>query len=170
MAGARSVLGFHVNRALEFYRLNSIFFALAKQTPWEDPDNIPDPLSDSQLDNPWGFKRVESRYLVVPDNESGTIVYKGSKWRVVSEETAYAEKCRWVYISSFIYYDELPMKTYHQVGVLTGLQLNDGVPPGKVNVLPEDVKSLGTLEILDFRPGISRSPDMREQIGQIIEF
>lgn len=169
MAGACAVIGFHTNRALEFYRNSSIFFALAKETPWDDPNNIPDPVSNSTLDTPWGFKKVEAKYLVVPD-DSGNIIYKNSRWRAISEEEAHELNCRWVYITSFIYYDELPMKTYHQIGVLTGLKLAPGVAPGKVNLLPNEVADLGVLEILDYRPGITRSPDMREQIGQIIEF
>lgn len=168
MAGACSTIGFHVNRALEFYRQKSIFFALAKETPW-DGDTIPDPRSDSELDNPWGFKKVEARYLVVPDEE-GTIMYKNSKWRIIDEADAVREKCRWVYISSYIYYDELPLKTYHQVGVLTGVKLRPDLPPGTINALPGDIADQGVLEIIDFRPGITRAPDMREQIGQIIEF
>lgn len=168
MAGACSTIGFHVNRALDFYRQSSTFFALAKETPW-DGDVVPDPRSDSELEGPWGYKKVEAKYLVVPDEE-GEIVYKNGRWRIVNEEEAIAEKCRWVYITSYIYYDELPLKTYHQVGVLTGVKLKPELPPGTINALPEDIASPGVLEIIDFRPGITRAPDMREQIGQIIEF
>lgn len=178
MAGACATIGFHVKRALEFYNTDSVFFALAKESPWTDSSGaeindfelIPNPTTDSVLEDIWAYKRVESKYLVVPDEENGTIIYQKTKWRVVSADTAFKEKCRWVYLTSFIYYDELPLKTYHQIGVYTGLKLATGVATGAVNLLPENVSDPGLLEIVDYRPGIGRSIDMREQIGLIIEF
>lgn len=170
MAGACATIGFHVRRALEFYNSDSVFFALAKRSEWEDPNNIPNPTTDSVLEDVWAYKRVEARYLVVPDEENGTITYKKTKWRVVSADRALEEKCRWVYLTSYIYYDELPLEMYHQIGIYTGLKLKSGIPVGSVNVLPDQVQDPGLLEIIDFRPGIGRSIDMREQLGLIIEF
>lgn len=170
MAGACATIGFHTKRALEFYNTQSIFFALAREKAWPDEYNVPNPTTDSVLEGVWAYKRVEAKYLVVPDETNGTIVYKKTKWRIVSKEQAYKEKCRWVYLTSYIYYDELPLKTYHQVGICTGLTLQPGIVEGTSNLLPEQVKSPGILEIIDFRPGVTRSIDMREQLGMIIEF
>lgn len=170
MAGACATIGFHVKRALEFYNTSSVFFALAKESNWPDEYNVPNPTTDSVLEGVWAYKKVEAKYMVVPDEVNGTIMYKKTKWRIVNEKDAMKEKCRWVYLTSFIYYDELPLKTYHQVGIYTGLQLQPGVATGAVNLLPEQVKDPGLLEIIDFRAGITRSMDMREQLGMIIEF
>ena len=168
-SSAASVRGFHVNRAIEFYKKDKIYFALAKESEWETSDP-PSPDYNDSLEDPWGWKRVATKYLVVPDEDYGTILYQNRKFRIVTEAQARQDGARWVYCMSYINYDELPFKTYHQLGLVTNLTVKEGIPDGTYALVPSQVESQGDLEILNNRRGVGREPDMREQIAIIIEF
>lgn len=168
-SSACSTKGFHVNRAIEFYKKSRIYFALAKESEWPGA-TPPDPDYYDELEQPWGYKRVETKYLVVPDDQHGTILYQNRKFRIVTETQAKAEGARWVYCMSYVNYDELPFKTYHQVGVVTNIVTKEGVSEGAYALTPDMIEDPGDLEILNNRRGIGREADMREQIAVIIEF
>ena len=161
----------HVSRAKDFFNKEKIFFAFGRQTPWEDED-IPDAPSVEMADmeEPLGFKAVENKYMVVPDDENGTILYRDSRWRIVPFDKTLEEKSRWVYIECNIHYDELPLLTYRQIGVYSGLEHAEDVPVGKTALLPEEVKGTGILEFVDNRRRVTRQADQREHFSIIIEF
>lgn len=171
----------HVSRALDFFnKSDHIFFAIGRTTPWpNDSDdntemeaNFQPPAEDIEataLDDVIGYKKVESIYLVVPD-ENGEIVYDEQRWRVVSPDNAYTEKAKFVFIETTIRYDELPLGFYRQVGVYTGLTRKEGVSSAKFNLLPEEVEDAGVLEILSNRKPSNRQADQKETINLVIEF
>ena len=161
----------HVQRALEFFNKNSIYFAIGKSSPWADDNSPPAPdPNDTTLQELIGYKKVETIHMVVPDEQNGTILYRDVKWRIVSPDQAFQEKAKWVYIETYIRYDELPLGYYRQVGVFTGLQPASGVPAGKFNLLPEEVENPGVLEIIDNRGPSNRLPDQKEKLSLVIEF
>ena len=161
----------HVSRAMDFFNKAKLFFAFGRQTPWDDED-IPDAPSVEMIDveEPLGFKAVENKYMVVPDDENGTILYRDSRWRIVPFNEALAEKSRWVYIECYVRYDELPLLTYRQMGVYAGLERAEDVPVGKLALLPEEVENTGILEFVDNRRRVTRQVDQREHFSIIIEF
>lgn len=160
----------HVSRALDFRNKESLFIGIGKTTAWEDENSPPDPLNTDTLVDPVGYKQVESIFMVVPD-PNGTLSYKDSRWRIVPEEEAIAQGARWVYLSVYVAYEELPTNiSYRQVGAYTNLTRKEGVPSGKYALLPSEVESVGLLEVLDNRKPIYREPDQREQLIIIIEF
>lgn len=82
---AIAVNGGHVSRALDFYNKENKYFIIGGSTPWENeptPD-LPN-VEDFKLRDVIGLKRIDNTFLVVPDNDKGTIVYRDQKWRVVS--------------------------------------------------------------------------------------
>lgn len=174
----------HVSRALDFFRRPEIYFGIGKSTNWTEDDrtpgtpdtqtvdeyNPPVPMSTDDMVQVVGYKKAESVFLVVPDEE-GTLRYRDTKWRVVSQSDALDEGARWVYVSTYISYDELPTNiSYRQIGCFTGLIKAEGVSEGKFSLLPEEVKDPGILEVLDNRKAIYREPDQREQLVIVIEF
>lgn len=167
----------HVSRALDFFNTASIYFAIGKSTPWEDPenpeindDNPPEPnVDDSDLQEIIGFKRVESIYMVVPD-DSGEIIYRDTRWKAIPADQAKAKGAKWVYIESTIRYDELPLGRYRQVGVYTNIKLKSGVSPSKFNLLPSEVEDHGLLEVIDNRTDSNRQIDQREVLSLVLEF
>ena len=149
----------HVSRAISFFELSNVYFALGKPSPWEgetEPDLI-------------GMKRVDVKSLVVPDEE-GTVVYRDQTWRKISADEAIQLGAHWVYIEASILYDELPAVAYRQIGVFSRVKLNDEVPASKSILLPEDIKNVGILEILDQRKVVTRNEDSKDTFSMIIEF
>lgn len=174
----------HVSRALDFYNKDSIYFKIGKTTSWVDSDRSPDqPTSDVVDDNnpPWptvtseiddvlGFKKVEGKFLVKPD-DNGTLVYRDTKWKIYQPTEGYDNGCRWVYVTATISYEELPVdKSYRQIGIVTGVVPKEGIPVGKYNLLPSEVIDEGVLEVLNNRKPIIRSADLRETLNMVVEF
>lgn len=82
---AISTLQGHVNRAIDFYKSAGKYIIIGGTTPWADdssPD-LPNEL-DYKLKDVVALKKVDDIKLVVPD-ENGTISYRQSRWRSVSE-------------------------------------------------------------------------------------
>lgn len=84
---AIAVNGGHVSRALDFYDRESKYLIIGGSKPW---DNEPTPdlpeITDFKLRDVIGLKKVDNTFLVIPDNERGTIVYRDQKWRVIPRE------------------------------------------------------------------------------------
>lgn len=162
----------HVKRALDFFNRTDVYFCIGKTSAWttETQPPSPDP-STADVSEIIGFKKVETSYMVVPDNVSGTIQYRDSKWRIVTgESNVYSQGAKWVYLEAYIRYDELPLGYYRQVGLYSGLVKNAGVLSTKYNLLPAEVQSRGILEVLDNRQPSNRQADQKERITMVIEF
>lgn len=178
---AITLLKGHVSRALDFYNKNSIFFGIGKTTAWSDPIDSkitdyhpPTPKNTDDLLEPVGYRRVDSKYLVVPaepNDESAELTYSGKKWKIVPPDKALEKGARWVCILANIQYSEFPTNiSYRQIKVTTGLEPADSVTDGRPNLLPSQVKNVGIPEVLDNRTPIFREPDQRERLIVIIEF
>ena len=164
----------HVSRAISFFELDSVYFALGKTSPWdgETEENFSVPLPSvtaTTLEELIGMKRVEIKSLVYPDEE-GTVVYRDRTWRKISSEEAIELGAHWVYIESSILYDDFPETAYRQIGVFSRVELNDDVPVTQNVLLPENIKSTGILEILDQRKVVTRNEDSKDTFSMIIEF
>ena len=164
----------HVSRAISFFELDNIYFALGKTSPWEgeteEDFSVPLPsVSATTLDELIGMKKVEVKSLVYPDEE-GTVVYRDRTWRKISSEEAIALGAHWVYLESSILYEDFPEIAYRQIGIFSRVQLNDDVPISQKILLPEHIKDTGILEILDQRKVVTRNEDSRDTFSMIIEF
>jgi len=179
---AISTTNAHVSRALDFFKNDKVYFAIGRTTSWPNDANgkteldptFQPPLEDkelSALEELVGYKKVESMHLVVPDETNGTISYQNTKWRIVTVEQAYAEKARYVYMTTSIRYDELPLGFYRQVGVYAGIERAVGVSVSKNNLLPSEAKAgFGVLEVVDNRGPSNRQNDQKEILSITIEF
>lgn len=164
----------HVSRAISFFELPNVYFGLGKTSPWEgeteEDFSAPLPSVEAKnLDELIGMKRVDVKSLVYPDDE-GTVIYRDQTWRKISTEEAIRLGAHWVYIEASILYDELPATAYRQIGVFSRVQLNDGVGESISVLLPEDIKDVGILEVLDQRKVVTRNEDSRDTFSMIIEF
>lgn len=167
------LLSGHVSRALDFYNKNDIYFAIGKTTPWDDDSNPPVPVSTDSIEEVAGYKKVESKFLVIPDDTGeGELVYQRNRWKIVPYEQALEKGARWVYISTQLAYDdfEILIPTYRQIEVYSGLQVISTVSSSSYALIPEQVKNPGIGEALDNRTPIYREPDQRETLVMIIEF
>lgn len=182
MPMASSVISGHVSRALDFYNTSNIYFGLGKTTSWSsdstptsnptnDDTNPPEPTSTDTLQEILGYKRVESKFLVYPDN-SGEVTCNGRRWKIVTNpDEALSLGARWVYLASWLLYDELPTDaSYRQVGVFSELTKKSSVPSGKSALLPSEVEDPGVLQAIYHRKPVYRDAAQREQLIAIITF
>lgn len=166
----------HCGRALSFFNLSEVFFALGRTTPWSDtettdPEFVP-PVPDitaNTLGELIGMKLVSRKLLVMPD-DNGEIEYRSSRWKFVSESEAIINNVRWVLIEASIYYDDLPVSAYRQVAVFSRVQRADGVDVAKEVLLPSEIASTGILEVLENRHVVTRQSDVKDVFQMIIEF
>lgn len=166
----------HTSRALSFYGLDDIYLAIGKTSAWQDDETTnenfipPEPqLEDTELMELVGMKKLTRKCLVMPD-DNGTIQYRNTTWKVISEEEAIANQARWVYVECCVYFDELPLVDYRQIGIFSRVQKADNVSVSQTVLLPEDIKSVGLLEVIDNRHVVTRQVDTKDVYSMIIEF
>lgn len=164
----------HVSRAISFYELPNVYFAIGRTSPWEGETeadfSAPLPSAEAtKLDELIGMMKLSVKSLVVPDDE-GSVVYRDQIWRKVSPEEALKLKSHWVYIEASALYNDLPAVAYRQIGVFSRVKLASGVSASKTILLPEDIEDVGILEILDQRKVVTRNEDSRDTFSMIVEF
>lgn len=166
----------HSARAIRFSKLNDIYFAIGKPTPWPGDESAPDfipPEPDMNaitLEELIGMKKTSRVMLVQPD-DAGEIVYQDSSWTGVTEEQAIANNARWVMVETTIYYTDFAVNQYRQIGIYSGVVTVPGVDPAlKLVLLPEDIQTTGSLEVLDNRHVVTRQTDTKDVFRMIIEF
>lgn len=168
---AVTTLSGHVCRAIDFFNDDTVYLGVGKQSAWEDENNPDAPtVTMTEIQEPIGFKKVEKKYLIIPDDENGSIIYRDGKWSIVPLSEAYIKIARWVYIECTLNYDEIPLGVYRQVGVLSGLQKADGVAETKNALSASEVASQGHLLVVDNRIPTTRQKYQRETLSFIIEF
>lgn len=160
----------HVRRALDFYQREDIYFVIAKSTVWPDEENPPLPTPESELEGIISYNILEQKSLIVPDADYGDFDYGPTRWRIVADVDAFEEKSRWIYIMTHFSYDDHPLLSFRQIGLVTGLERKSEVDPGKSNLLPEEVEDPGIVEVIDYRIATYRHYLQRERIDFILEF
>ena len=168
---AVTTLSGHVCRAIDFFNNNAVYIGVGRQTAWKD-ENKPDApkVNMTEIEEPIGFKKVEKKYLVVPDDTNGTIIYRDGKWTIIPVSEAFSRVARWVYIECTLNYDEIPLGVYRQVGVLSELGKASGVADTKNALAASEVASQGHLLVVDNRIPTTRQKYQRETLSFIIEF
>lgn len=168
-----------VSRALAFYNTASIYFCIGGNgdgsetdpAKWVDENNPPIPASSLvALTYVSGYRKIDTKQMVVRDDTNGTIVFPDSKWRIVTPAEAYTEGAKSVYLETTIQYDELPLGFYRQLGVFTGLTPAEGVPGGQMALLPAEVEDVGTLEVVEYLVKSERIATKKEKLTTIVQF
>lgn len=232
----------HVLRAIEFFKRNDKFFGIGGTSPWDNETSPPAPSTDTyDISNLIGLRKVDTCYLVVPDEVNGSIEYRGAHWRVVPEvlnavvDTAVSagsysvklkdllgltvgskvrvnksyvsviqsidsisktivlndpapapvpadspvvggaivEGARWVYIDTYLRYEQFPLVTYRQIGVYTytlPVNLPTMLSAAYSSTSQNEFTTTGYLEILDNRKPTPRDEDQKELLALIVEF
>ena len=168
----------HCSRALNFYNMSeTVYFGLGKVTQWSDNETEesfipPEPdINATTLEELVGLKKATRVILVMPD-DNGEIEYRGSTWKSISVAEAIQNNARWVLVETTIYYDEMPITDYRQIGIFSRVQKADGIEDNQTVLLTSrgDIKELGILEVLDNRHVVTRQADTKDVYQMIIEF
>lgn len=169
----------HVNRAVAFiqnYAASSLWLGIGNPYPnngaWESPysDTNPPipPVNASQLDNPIGYQLVSSVSLIYPSS-TGTVQYGGTTWATSSTTNALANSAYFVFIQTLIVGSALPVGVeYREIGIFYNLQ-PFAQYAGNTSLLPNQVSSLGTLLLIDFRGPTMRYTDQTDQLYYVLE-
>lgn len=158
----------HVARALSFYNSSNIFVGVGRTTAWSNESSPPNPTgAETAVEEVFGYKALYQKKIVKP-SEDGEIELLGQHWTEVLEANAYTQGAHWVYMSFILSGNELPLTTYRQVGIYTGLTKANGVT--KDNLLPAEVQDPGRLQVIDNRTAETRNANKRELIVLIVEF
>lgn len=161
----------HVSRALRFMEEDDVYIAIGKTSPWDNESQPPVPNVNEPQVELIAMKKVETKILVVLDDEEGTIQYLDHKYSPVAPTDAYTKGARWVYCMSYLNYSEAPISVaFRQVALQTGVVRKSSVPAAQYVLLPEEIENVGVAEIIDNITPIYRRVDKREKLGIIAEF
>lgn len=190
----------HTGKAINwFFNTNNLMFGIGRSTPWGekpgesggtvliDEKHPPYPSLDAtEVEEIIGYKKINNKYFVVPDDTSVEPIVDGVKWRKIAvqnpspdPEVAKAElialvkqeKARWVYMDCFLDPTDFVGFTYRQIGIYSDLKI---LPPATNSMTvfqPEHIQSgSGILEVVQNRSPITRQIDMRELVAVVLEF
>lgn len=171
MSNTIETINGRVRRTELFYNDEvNLYIAIGRTTAWADEENPPSPTgNETEVEEIIGFKEVDQELLVVPDEVDGTLNFRGQKWREIEEADIYTEECHWIYISASLYGDSLPLDTYRQIGLYSGLSPHTEYE-GNNYLEPYQVEDTGVLEIIGNRVPADRSADQTDKPVIILEF
>lgn len=165
----------HVESAKYFLDKNATtYLAIGKTSAWSDEENPPqDDPNATKLDEVIGYKKADKvslcRPLVSGEETTFTkIVYGNKTWVLVPKEKATEEGAKWLYAHATIEADDLPLGMYRQVGVHVDLTPSGGI--AKLNLLPSEVGSTGTLMAIDNREPQNRIASSSVEEAFILAF
>lgn len=168
---ATTVKDYHVNRAIEFFSKKSLYWGLGHPNEWEN-SQVKTPEYNDKLIEPWGFKKVTIRNLVVPvENLSegkNIIEFQSQKFKVININDAHAESCRWVYLSSTLTSKDISTKSFSQVSIQTGLIPRKNHDKDFITL--SEVEDMGYTEILNNRSAVNADIDIKINLALILEF
>lgn len=165
----------HIQAALNFKSsYANTYISIGRTSAWSDDQNPPacDP-SITILDEPIGYKLVGTCSLVRRPLEGETIpetaiTYRSESWIIVPDDQAFTQNAKFLYLSSDIVGDELPLSTFRQIGLFTHLSPNNGVT--KPNLLPSEVQSIGVLEAFINDVPRTRTIDQTTTLEFLLQF
>jgi hypothetical protein len=158
-------------RTMDFKSKN-LYIGAGRTTSWTDENNPPLPdTNSSEIEELEFIKKVSVLKFVVQDDINGTIVYRDTKWREIQEADIYTESCYHLFIQVDFDYDNLPLITYRQIGIIESPIEIDGVSEcTQISYVNTEISSQGILHYLDNRYPTVRQLDNMERISIIIEF
>ena len=139
-------------------------------TPWADENAPPavDPTATS-LQEVAGYKKLDQVVVCYP-SPTGEIEFRFDsgnieRYAISSDSQAFANQAIFVYMKAELRYDEFPLVTYRQVGLVEGL-----TPSGADMLLPGDVTDPGRLRGLQNKPPVDRAIDQVNSLQYLWNF
>lgn len=159
MAGIQTT-AHHVRRG-ELFINQDLYIAIGRTTAWpteasppaEDPDT-------TDIDEIVCFVPASTKTFIIQD-PTGLLIFDGLKWSPITVEEAYLQQANYVMILGTFTQTEVPLVTYRQYGLYSGLVKAVGAPNGPL--LPEHVVDNGVLEAYHNHPPVIRTTYMSEE-------
>jgi len=159
-----------IRQTLTFKNSETFWFVVGRtQTPWEDEQNPPSESVDTtSLSEIAGFAKAQSVFLCYPD-ENGSIEFRGQRYSLVlNDDNAYDNDSRFLYCSTLLKFDEFPVVTFRQYGLVVGVVPTSG-NENKTVLLPDEVLDPGKLICYVNHPPIVRSVGSKNLLEIVIE-
>ncbi len=169
------VKGHNILNAQRFMDVADLWLVIGRSTAWPDDENpeVPD-VAATEVTEVIGAK-VATAQWVYRDDASGTEVFLSNgvvtRWTIVTTlEDAITNDAHHVLVSSVITGTELPLDTFREIGVYSGLEATAITPSGQDQLLPTEIEDYGTLELIEYRKPVSRDSSSAYEVDAIIEF
>jgi len=158
-----------IRLALTFKNNEVFWFVVGRtQTPWDDERNPPAESVDTMsLTEIGGLQKAQTVSLCYPD-PGGVIEFNGQRYSLVSDDHVYDYDSRFLYCSTLLKFDEFPVVTFRQFGVLVGVIPTLG-NEGKSVLLPGEVADYGKLIGYVNHPPIIRTAGSKNLLEIVIE-
>jgi hypothetical protein len=158
-----------IRMALTFKNNEEFWFVVGRtQTPWDDETNPPQESVDTvMLTEIGGLQKAQTVSLCYPDL-NGVIEFRGQRYSLVSDDYAYDYDSRYLYCSTILKFDEFPLVTFRQFGLLVGVVPTAGNETKSI-LLPEEVQDYGKLLGYVNIPPISRTAGSKNLLEIVIE-
>jgi len=172
------------------YEKDRLYVGIGKTSEWEGQTySGPHPINDDRPPIPHttetniieaiGYKRVLSQnvYLCKRDEdidieEGNAIFHGGKKYRIIPYDDAVDKVARWLYL--FVWLDPGDFNgyegEYRQAGLFSRLEKMEDIPEDKHDLIPEEVKDVGILEVLSNRVPEHIGGEVSRAVSFMIEF
>lgn len=147
-----------------------MWFGFGKTTAWTDDTQPPAPQpSDTDIQEAIGYKKADM-ITFVKEDPNGSIYYLGDTYSAIEDTEAETNSSTLLYVRAVVNYDELPPSTYRQIGIFRGLTPTVEAGSSAKVLLPSQVQSKGTLDIIDNIMPSSRAQYQRDEYSYMIQF
>lgn len=117
---------------------------------------------------PLGISGTSMVHFIASGTAGGAIQYRDDRYSAVEEADAYDLGANMVYLTARFPYDEIPLMSYTQIGIVSGIVPKTGFEV-RTHLKFSEVEDTGILEFLDHRPKTPRSADTAETIKIVLE-
>lgn len=142
---------------------------------WDEPDaELPSIINSTSLVNEVGRRLPTTVGFVEPDENGDIIMAKGrgiddtvqeARYRRVEGPTPY------LYVQAGYEFQDASNSIIREIGVFMDSVMIEGLPPGQRYFLPSEIAKPGLLLAAQiFKPGITRSPAIRQVIDFVLPF
>jgi hypothetical protein len=158
-----------IRLALTFKNSEVFWFVVGRtQTPWDDEKNPPVESVDTvALTEIGGLQKAQTVSLCYPD-PNGVIEFRGQKYSLISDDYAYDYDSRYLYCSTLLKFDEFPVVTFRQFGILVGVVPKSDYENNTV-LTPDQVQDYGKLIGYVNHPPIIRTAGSKNLLEIVIE-
>jgi len=160
---------FRVSLAKAQAAATNVWGAIGRTAAW--PNELDPPaevVGTVAIDTPIGYKKILTKQLVVQD-AGGAIQFKNQNYTLVDPADAFDQNVVRVFLEFSFDYDEVPLSSFRQIGIYSGLVPTAGNELALV-LLPSQVANAGGLIYYDNRLKEDRFIDKKNILRRIIQF
>lgn len=151
-----------------------LFLAWGSGDPaWDELEDLPSLIEATALYNEVGRRIPTDVGFVEPDEDGDIVIPKQGAGDTVIEARylKVTGPTPYLYVQTSFDFADASNVVIREIGVFMDAQTADGLPPGQRYFLPAEIIDIGLLVAVQiFKPGINRSPSVRQVIDFVLPF